>query len=85
MRMTVRKKIGKQALIDLVQKRMRGVRMDAPCDGCVLRNVVRRESVGDASNWLPVQAGGCSPDCERRLNALLMHLSDEYDVIFPER
>lgn len=83
--MFVRKKIEKQALIDLVQKRMRGVRMDAPCDGCVLKNLVQREAVGDTSNWLPVPNGGCSPDCETKLSALLAHLSDEYDVIFPER
>jgi hypothetical protein len=80
-----RKLIGKQRLIELVRVRMHGTGVGMSCDGCGLKDVVQRESVGDSSNWLPAMNGGCSPDCERKLSALLTHLSGEFDVIFPAK
>ena len=78
-----RKLIGKQRLTELVRTRMHGAGVGMSCDGCGLKEVVHREPVGDSSNWLPTPNGGCSADCERKLLALLAHLSGEYDVIFP--
>jgi len=80
-----RKLIGKQRLIDLVRTRMHGVGVGASCDGCGLKDVVRRQAVGDSSNWLPTINGGCSRDCERKLTDLLAHLTAEFDVIFPQQ
>ncbi len=80
-----RKLIGKQRLIELVRARMHGTGVGMSCDGCGLKDVAQREPVGDSSNWLPVMNGGCSSDCERKLSALLAHLSGEYDVIFAAR
>ncbi len=78
-----RKLIGKQRLIELVSTRMHGVGVGASCDDCGLKDVVRRQTVGDSSNWLPTMNGRCSKDCERKLIDLLAHLNAEYDVIFP--
>ena len=80
-----RKLIGKLRLIELVRTRMHGAGVGASCDGCGLKDVVRRQAVGDSSNWLPTLNGGCSRDCERKLTDLLAHLSTEYDVIFPQQ
>jgi len=80
-----RKLIGKQRLIELVRTRMHGAGVGLSCDGCGLKDVVRRQAVGDSSNWLPAINGGCSQDCEKKLSVLLVHLTAEYDVIFSGR
>jgi hypothetical protein len=79
----LRKTIEREALLELIRKRLHGVRRDGDCSGCLPIAILRREPVDGTSNWLPgLGPDICSPGCSRHLAALLMLLSDEYDVVF---
>lgn len=79
----LRKTIEREALLELIRKRMHGVRRDDDCSGCLPIAIVRREPVDRSSNWVPsLGPDTCSPGCSKHLAALLMRLSDEYDVVF---
>ncbi len=79
----LRKTIEREALLEVIRKRMHGVRRDDDCSGCLQVGIVHRDPVDGTSNWLPsLGPDTCSPGCSKHLAALLMRLSDEYDVVF---
>jgi hypothetical protein len=81
----IRKTIPKDALLELIRKRMHGVRRDADCSDCLPIAIIQRAPVDGSSNWLPsLGQKTCSEGCTKQLLALLMRLSDEYDVLFSD-
>ncbi|MDB5977309.1 MAG: hypothetical protein JWR07_4069 [Nevskia sp.] len=79
----MRKTIQKDALLELIRKRMHGVRREADCSDCLPIGIIERTPVDGTSNWLPsLGPTTCSAGCTKHLSALLMRLSDEYDVLF---
>ena len=79
----LRKTIGKDALLELIRKRMHGVRRDDDCSNCIPVAIIQRTPVDGTSNWLPsLGPGTCSEGCSKHLATLLMRLSSEYDVSF---
>jgi len=83
----IRKQIHLAGLLELIGKRMHGVRRAGQdCSQCLPVRIYQREPVDGSSNWIPALGRGptVSEACEGVLQALLYQLSTEYDLVFPE-